>query len=149
MRSNTFVNDLLKHIFQNADIPLVGDATGLRGSTTVGNLYIALHTADPGAAGNQTTSEASYTGYGRIDVARNSTNWGVTSNTASNNGTISFAQCTAGSATVTYFSVGTALSGTGKILYRGALTASRNISAGITPKFDPGTLTVIEYADAP
>ena len=60
--SNSFETSLLQHILQNADIANIGDATGLRGSTTAGNLYIALHTADPGEAGNQGTSEANYTG---------------------------------------------------------------------------------------
>ena len=60
-KSNTFENEFLLHLLQNADISNVGDATGLRGSSTAGSLYVGLHTADPGEAGDQTTSEATYT----------------------------------------------------------------------------------------
>jgi hypothetical protein len=42
---------------------------------------------------------------------------------------------------VTFFSVGVATSGATAILYRGALSASRAISAGITPLFNSGSLT--------
>ena len=41
--STTFENLLLQHILQNANIANIGDATGLRGSTTTGSLYISLH----------------------------------------------------------------------------------------------------------
>jgi len=45
-----------------------------------------------------------------------------------------------GSATATHFSVGLLSAGAGDILYSGALSASRAISAGITPLFNPGAL---------
>jgi len=68
--SNAFETALLQHVFQNADLSTVGDATGLRGSTVAGSLYVSLHTADPGEAGTQSTSEATYTGYARLAIAR-------------------------------------------------------------------------------
>lgn len=46
--TNSFETALMQHIYQNADIALIGDATGLRGATTAGSLYVSLHTADPG-----------------------------------------------------------------------------------------------------
>jgi hypothetical protein len=49
--SDTFENDLMLLVFNNTNCADVGDATGLRGSSTAGSLYIALHTADPGEAG--------------------------------------------------------------------------------------------------
>lgn len=78
----TDVTDILtelweKHIFQNANVANIGDGTGLRGSPTAGSLYISLHSADPGAAGDQTTSEASYTNYARQGVARSAAGWTV------------------------------------------------------------------------
>lgn len=54
-KGNTFENDLLLLIFNNTDAALIGDATGLRGSSTAGSLYVALHTADPGEAGTAAT----------------------------------------------------------------------------------------------
>ena len=55
-KSNAFENDLLKHVFNNDAIALVGDATGLRGSTVAGDLYVSLHTADPDVFVNESSS---------------------------------------------------------------------------------------------
>ena len=139
--SNTSETALLTLLFNNSAWALIGDASGLQPSATAGSFYIALHTADPGEAGDQTTSEASYTGYARVAVARSAGGFTVSGAQVSNTATIQFAECTAGSATVTYFTVGTASSGAGSVLYRGALSASRSISAGITPLFNAAALT--------
>lgn len=138
--SNASETKLLQLLFQNIAWELVGDAGGLQPSATAGSLYVALHTADPTDAGNQTTSEASYTGYARVAVARTGGGWTVSGNQVSNTATVQFGECTAGSATVTHFSVGLLASGAGDILYSGALSASRAVSAGITPLFNPATL---------
>lgn len=143
-KSNTLENELLLHIFQNAAIANVGDASGLQPSASAGSLYVSLHTADPGEAGDQTTNEATYTGYARVAVARSSAGWTVSANNASNTAAVSWPACTAGSNTATHFGVGTAASGTGKLLYSGALTASLAISAGITPTAAIGDLDVTE-----
>jgi hypothetical protein len=142
-KGSTYANDLLKHIFQNAAIPLVGDASGLLPSATAGSLYVSLHTADPGVGGSQTTSEANYTGYARVAVARTSGGWTVSGNQASNTAAITFGLCTAGSNTIGWFAVGTDSSGAGKVLYSfplvtayftstGETTASRILAPGST-----------------
>jgi archaellum component FlaG (FlaF/FlaG flagellin family) len=69
-KSNTFETDLLGLIFNNTDITLIGDAAGLQNSATAGSLYVSLHTADPGEAGDQITNETAYTNYARVAVAR-------------------------------------------------------------------------------
>jgi len=138
--SNAAEAALLDLLFLNTDWAGVGDAGGLQNSTTAGSFYIALHTADPGEAGDQTTSEAAYTGYARVAVARSGSGWSRSSATISNVATVQFGECTSGSATVTYFSIGSASSGAGQIIVSGALDASRSISAGITPLFNAGTL---------
>mgnify|MGYP000650276063 CR=1 FL=1 len=76
-KGNTFENDLLLLIFNNTDAALIGDATGLRGSSTAGSLYVSLHTGDPGEAGNQTTNECAYGSYARVAVARSGAGWTV------------------------------------------------------------------------
>lgn len=139
--SNTSETALLNLLFNNSAWANVGDASGLQPSATAGSFYIALHSSDPGEAGNQTTNEVSYTGYGRVAVARSGSGFTVSGNQVSNAATITFGECTSGSATATHFSVGTAASSTGSIIYRGALSASRSISAGITPLFAAGSLT--------
>lgn len=143
-KGNTFENDLMLLIFNNTNIANVGDVTGLRGSTSAGSLYVSLHTADPGEAGDQTTSEATYTSYARVAVARSSAGWTVSGNAVSNTAAISFPACTGGSNTITHFAVGTSSSGTGKVLYKGALTASLAVSSGITPSFAIGELDISE-----
>ena len=76
-KSNSWENALLLLMFNNSNVANVGDATGLRGSTVAGSLYISLHTADPGEAGDQTTNEIAYTGYARVAVARSGAAWTV------------------------------------------------------------------------
>lgn len=120
-KSSTYANQLLRCIFLNEDITLIGDAAGIQNSATAGSLYIGLHTADPGAAGNQTTNEATYTGYARKAVARTAGGWTVTGNLVQNAALITFDQCSAGSNSITHWSIGTDSSGAGKVLYYGAL----------------------------
>jgi len=138
--SNVSETALLNLLFKNQAWANVGDAGGLQPSAAAGNFHIALHSADPGEAGDQTTSEIAYTGYGRVAVARGA-GFTVTGDSVSNAATVQFGECTAGSATVLWFSVGTASSGTGSIIYRGQLSASRAVSAGITPLFNAGALS--------
>lgn len=143
-KANTFETEVLAHIFENADVANIGDTTGLRGSSAAGNLYVSLHTANPNEAGDQTTSEIAYTSYARVAVGRTSGNWTTASGAVTNDNAVTFPQCTGGSGTATHFAVGTASSGTGKVLYYGALTASLAISNGITPEFPAGDLDVTE-----
>lgn len=75
--SNSWILDILNLVFNNANAANIGDSTGLRGSSTAGSLYVSLHTADPGAGGNQTTNEAAYTSYARVAVARSSAGWTI------------------------------------------------------------------------
>lgn len=138
-KANTFENELLLNIFQNATIPNIGDATGLRGSTTAGSLYYALHTADPGEAGDQTTSECTYTGYARQGKARTAGNFVVTGNSVSPAADVAFPAATAGSETATHFSIGVAASGASKILYSGPLSPTIAIANGVTPQIAAGT----------
>lgn len=143
-KGDTFENDLMKLIFQATAIANLADNAA---TSPLTSLYVGLHTADPGETGTQTTSEISYTGYARVAVVRTSSGWTVTNNTATNAAVVSFGACTAGSGTATYASVGTASSGTGKLLYSGAITSPASglaISAGITPSFAIGAISVSE-----
>ena len=137
--TNAFETALLNHIFQNANIANIGDATGLRGASTVGNLFIALFTAQPGEGGGGT--ETTYGGYARKSMVRSSAAWTVSGNTASNNGVQAFPQCTSGSATITSFAIMTASTG-GDMLIYGSLNSNLAVSAGITPQFASGALQI-------
>lgn len=139
-KSDAFETALLNHVFNNSAIANVGDATGLRGSTTAGSLYVSLHTADPGEAGSQSTSEISYTGYSRVAVARSSAGWTISGNSVSPTATIQFGAMTGGTGgTVTYFGVGTDSSGAGTLLYSGSVSPSVTIATGVTPQLTTAT----------
>jgi hypothetical protein len=142
--TNAFETSILQHIFQNADVAAIGDATGIRGSTAAGSLFVSLHTADPGEAGSQTTNETAYTGYARASVARSAAGWAVTASNASNAAVVSFGPCTAGTATITHFGIGTASTGAGNLLFKGALTASIAVTttSNATQSFAIGQLDV-------
>lgn len=130
-KGNTFENDLLKLIFNGTAIANLADNAASSPNT---NLYVSLHTADPGEAGDQTTSEATYTSYARATVARTTGGWTVTNNSVSPVANIDFAAATGGTNTITHFGVGTALSGTGKLLYKGTVTPNISVSNGVTPR---------------
>lgn len=140
-KGNTFENDLMKLIFNGTAIANIADNAA---SSPLTNLYVSLHTADPGEGGDQTSSEATYTSYARVAVSRDSGGWTVTANEAENAALVQFPQCTGGSNTITYVGVGTASSSTGKLLYSGALSSSLSVSSGIQPQFAAGALTVSE-----
>lgn len=132
---------LLDLLFLNTDWANIGDAAGLQNSAAAGSFYISLHTADPGEAGDQSTNEASYTGYARVAVNRTAGGWTRTVSTMANTALVQFAQCTGGSATVTHFGIGTDSTGAGNLLLKGALTSSLSISNGIQPQFAAGAMT--------
>lgn len=114
-------------------------------SSPATNLYLSLHTADPGVGGAQTTNETSYTNYARIAVARTTSGWDVPSGGATANAALAqFAQCGASGATLTHVAIGTASSGTGLVLYAGALTSSLAVANGIQPQFAAGALDITE-----
>jgi hypothetical protein len=130
-KSDTFENDLLKLIFNATAIANIADNAA---TSPLTNLYIALHSADPGETGTQSTSEISYTSYARVAVARTSGGFTVTGSSVSPASTISFPQCTGGTGTATYWSIGVASSGATKILYSGSLSPTISISNGVTPQ---------------
>lgn len=129
-KGSTFDNDLLKLIFNATAIANIADNAG---SSPLTNLYIALHTADPTASGNQTSSEAAYTSYARVAVARSSSGFTVSGSSVSPAANIAFPAATGGSETESYWSIGTASSGSGKILYAGPISPTIAVSSGVTP----------------
>ncbi len=140
--TNAFETALLTLYFNNTDHANVGDAGGIQNSASAGSFYVSLHTGDPGETGDQTTSEATYTSYARVAVARSGAGWTVSGNNVSNAAAIDFPACTGGSNTITHFGIGSASSGAGNLFFKGALSASLGVSSGITPSFAIGDLDV-------
>jgi hypothetical protein len=135
----------------NAILALIFNATAWAdiaendSSSPLGNLYLSLHTADPGVGNNQTTNETAYTNYVRVAVVRTTSGWSVPSaGGISNAALVQFAQCGASGATLTHVAIGTASSGAGTVLYAGALNASLAVANGIQPQFAAGDLDVSE-----
>jgi hypothetical protein len=128
--SNSAETSVLNQIF-------VGTALPWNGNT---NLWIALHTADPGEAGTAVTSEATYGGYARVVLTR-ATDFTVSGNQISNANLEQFAQCTSGSNTITHASIVDTASGAGTIIVRAALNTSIPVSTGIQPQFAANGLT--------
>lgn len=138
-KGNTFENDFLKLIFNATGIADLADNDATSPATV---LTVALHTADPGEAGDQTTSEIAYTGYARISVARTSGGWTVTANSVSPVANIDFGEMTGGAGgTVTHFSVGTGVAN--KLLYSGTVTPNIVVSTGVIPRLKT-TSTITE-----
>lgn len=136
--TNTLETGVLELILNNVNTNLanIGDATGLRGSSTAGSLYLSLHTGDPGETGDQTTSEVTYTDYARVALARDGTKWTVVADTATGVQS-TFPVGSGGSGTATHFGVGTASSGAGVLLFKGTITPNIVCGNGVTPRVTP------------
>src|SRR3954471_18864344 len=98
---------------ENANLGLIFCATAWANmadnaaSSPQTNIAMALHTADPGEAGTQSTSEAAYTSYARVNVARTTTGFPAPSGgSVSPGANVDFPSCTGSTSTVTYMSAG-------------------------------------------
>ena len=142
-KSDVFENDLLGLIFKNTAIAGIGDAGGLLASTAAGNLWLSLHTADPGEAGTAVTNETAYTAYARQAVARGA-GFTLTGNSISPAVNVDFPECTAAPGTpITHFGVVNTASGAGKLLYSGTMTPNVTMAVGTIPRVK-STSTITE-----
>jgi len=134
-KSDFLENALLKLIFNATAIANIADNAA---ASPLTNLYWALHTADPGDAGTQATSETAYGSYARQAVAR--TTGGMTAATVGSTSPVAnvvFPAATTPAlptvSSITHFSIGVAISGATNILYSGTVTPNINVSAGVQP----------------
>jgi hypothetical protein len=130
-KSNAYESDSLRLLFNATPIPGIADNAA---SAPLLSLYVALHTADPGEGGDQTTSEATYAGYARVAVARTAGGWTVTGSSASPTAPVAFPACAGGAETITHWSVGAAASGAGKIFYSGTVTPNIPVAVPVAPQ---------------
>ena len=133
-KSTTTSNDIVNAICRGIDPSWRSGA----------NRFIALHTSDPDDGGTQTTFEANYTNYARVQVTASTGFAEAVSGACSNANLIQFPQSGGVENILTYFSIGTSLTGAGQILVRGALSASLTVNNLIQPQFAPGSLTTTE-----
>ncbi len=126
--TTAFANNLWKLIFNATTWANVAiNAT----SSPLTNLYVSAHTADPGAAGNQTTSETSYTSYARQAVARTTGGFTVTGATVYFVANVVFPVSTSGTPTLTHFGIGSDISGAGNLFVYGTVTPNIVVSASV------------------
>lgn len=114
------------------------------GSTPQTNIAVALHTADPGESGTQSTSESAYTSYARVNVPRSNSGWTVTGNSVSPVSNIDFPAGTGGSGTITHFSAGKTGGGTSAIHMSGTVTPNVVSGNGVTPRLTTATTLTID-----
>lgn len=134
-KSDFLENAILKLIFNATAIANIADNAA---ASPLTNLYWALHTADPGDTGLQNTSETTYGSYARQAVAR--TTGGMTASSAGSTSpvaNITFPAATSPTlpsvSSITYASIGVAVSGATNILYSGPVTPNINVSTGVQP----------------
>lgn len=131
----TFANDELKLIYNATAIANIADNAA---TSPLTNIYWSLHTADP-SAGNQSTSEVSYTGYARQAVARTSGGYTVTGASVSPVANVVFPVSTSGTPTVTNFATGSLVSGTGKVIDAGTVTPNIVVSTSVVQTLTTGS----------
>ena len=135
-KTTVWAGDLLKLYFNATTIANIAvNAT----SSPITSIHVSLLTADPGATGDQTTNEITYTSYARIAVVRTSGGWTITSASCSPVATITFPAGTGGSGTATHFGLGTLISGAGVRQYNGTVTPNIVTGNGITPSLTTAT----------
>jgi hypothetical protein len=130
--STAWANAFLAYLLNNVAMP-----AAFTGTTA----YVALHTADPGDAGTQSTSEIAYTGYARIAITKSGTGgWTVSGKGAVNAIAALFGTMTGGAGgTVTHLTVGELLTGAGTVFARGAVTPNIAVTTGVAPNFPTTT----------
>lgn len=134
-KADAYELDILKLLFNATAIANVADNAA---SAPLTNIYVSLHTADPTDAGSQTSSETAYTGYARVAVARTTGGWtcsGTTPAQAVPVANIDFGSCSASpGGAITFFGVGSLVSGAGKLFYSGTVTPNITMAVGVIPR---------------
>ncbi len=134
-KSNYLENALLNLVFRAVAIANLADNAAASPLTA---LFWSLHTADPGEAGVQNTSETTYGSYARQSVAR--TTGGMTAASAGSTSPAANVVFPAASSptlptvqSITHAGIGQAVSGATNLFYSGPVTPNINVSTGVQP----------------
>jgi hypothetical protein len=142
--SDATESNILKLIYNATAWANYADNAAASPQTNIDN---ALHTADPGDAGSMSTSEAAYTSYARVSVARTTGGWTVSGNSPTQVApvaAISFPAGTGGSGTVTNWSTGKTGGGAAAILFSGTVTPNIVTGSGITPQLSTASTITLD-----
>ena len=138
--SNTTETALMKLMYQAVAWGNYADNAATSPET---NIVWGLHTADPGDAGTMSTSEAAYTSYARVNVARTTGGHAESAGVITPVAAVTFPAGTGGSGTDTFFSTGKSGGGAAAILLSGAISPSIVSGNGIMPQLTTAsTLTL-------
>lgn len=135
--SNYLEEKTLKHILQNV-------STNGAAYTAPTNLYVSLHTGNPGEA-NDGANEISGSGYAREEVTFGDVTTVADVCSVSSNVTVTFNQATSDySADVTYIGIYDSLdnTGTNNLLFYGALSTAKTVTSGDVFQINSGSLTI-------
>lgn len=139
--SDVAENNLLDLLFTAVAWANIADNAA---TAPITNVVWALHTADPADAGTQATSEAAYTGYARVDVARTTGGHTVTANSMSPVANVDFPAGTGGAGTATHFSVGKTNTGATDQWFAGTVTPNIVMGDGITPRLTTASTCTLD-----
>lgn len=140
--SDVTENNILNLYFRAVAIANIADNAATAAITITA---AALHTADPGDAGTQATSETTYTSYARTTVARTTGGWGAASGgSISPAAAITFPAGTGGSGTVTHWSQGKTNTGATDIFWSGTVTPNITVGSGVTPQLTTATTITLD-----
>jgi hypothetical protein len=136
-KSNGYEVDILKLYFQAVAIANIADNAA---SSPATNIFVGLHTADPGETGSN-SNETAYTGYARQQVARTTGGWSVTSGDpsfASPVANIDFGICTASpGAAITHATV--ARTNVATADYVATVTPNISMAVNVIPRLTTAT----------
>lgn len=105
-------------------------------------IYVALFTSDPTEAGSGTEVSDDGTGYARVEVENDTTNWpAAASSTKVNGTTITFPEVEDDWGIVTHWAIFDAATGGNALLY-GELAVPVTPTPGPAPYFVPGSLII-------
>lgn len=119
-------NQIAQWLVGNADMP-----------TSHGNVYVALHTSNPGDDGQG--NEVSAGSYSRVQTAAG-TDWTINGGEFENAVEITFPEATEDWGTITHFSLWDGSTTSDNALAVSPLVQSRDVGTGDTPLFRAGNL---------
>jgi hypothetical protein len=142
--SDATENNILKLIYNATAWANVAQNNATSPETTIN---VALHTADPGDAGAQNTTEAGYASYARVAPARTTGGWTASSaGSTSPVANIDFPASTGAGSTITHFSTGKVTGAPGsEIFWSGTVTPNIAVgSSGITPRLTTASTITLD-----
>ena len=109
------------------------------------NIVCSMQTADPTETGTMSSSEAAYTNYARVNVARSTGFTAASGGSVNPASPINFPTSGAAGTPITHFTTGKSGGGTSPILWFGTVTPNIAVgAAGVTPQLTTATAFTLD-----